>query len=58
MHVTAIGLDMAKPVFQVHGVNAHGKVIVHKQLRRKEVVAYFMNLPACAIGMEAGSSSH
>ena len=58
MHVTTIGLDLAKQVFQVHGVDVRGKVEVRKQLRRKEVVEYFTNLPACAIGMEAGSSSH
>ena len=58
MHVTTIGLDLAKQVFQVHGVDVRGKVVVRKQLRRKEVVEYFTNLPACAIGMEAGSSSH
>ena len=58
MDVTTIGLDVAKQVFQVHGVDAHGQVVVRKQIRRKEVVEYFTNLPACAIGMEAGSSSH
>jgi transposase len=58
MDVTTVGLDVAKQVFQVHGVDAHGKVVVRKQLRRKEVVAYFTKLPACEIGMEAGSSSH
>jgi transposase len=58
MDVTTIGLDVAKQVFQVHGVDAHGKVVVRKQLRRKEVVAYFTNLPLCEIGMEACSSSH
>jgi transposase len=58
MQITTVGLDVAKQVFQVHGVDAHGQVVVRKQLRRKEVVAYFTNLPACEIGMEAGSSSH
>ena len=58
MHVTTMGLDLAKQVFQVHGVDAHGKVVVRKQPRRKEVMGYFTNLPACEIGMEAGSSSH
>jgi transposase len=51
-------LDLAKQVFQVHGIDAHGQVVVRKQLRRKEVVEYFTKLPACAIGMEACSSSH
>lgn len=58
MEITTVGLDVAKRVFQVHGVDAHGQVVVRKQLRRKEVVGYFTQLPACAIGMEAGSSSH
>lgn len=58
MYVTTMGLDVAKQVFQVHGVDAHGKVVVRKQLRRKAVVEYFTKLPACEIGMEAGSSSH
>ncbi len=58
MKITTIGLDVAKRVFQVHGVDAHGKVGIRKQLRRKEMMAYFTNLPACTIGMEAGSSSH
>src|SRR5262245_29719687 len=58
MHVTTIGLDLAKQVFQVHGVDAHGKVVVRKQLRRKEVVESFTKLPACEIGREAGSRSH
>ena len=49
---------MAKQVFQIHGVDAHGKVVVRKQLRRKEVEAYFTKLPPCEIGMEACSSSH
>ena len=49
---------MAKQVLQVHGVDTHGNVVVRKQLRRKEVVKYFANLPACEIGMEACSSSH
>ena len=53
-----MGLDVAKPVFQVHGVDAHGNIVVRKQLRRKEVLKYFATLPACEIGMEACSSSH
>jgi transposase len=58
MHVTTLGVDLAKQVFQIHGVDAHGKVVVRKQLRRKEVEAYFTKLPPCEIGMEACSSSH
>src|SRR5688572_11803554 len=58
MNVTIVGLEVAKQVFQVHGIDAHGTVVVRKQLRRKEVVTSFTNLPVCEIGMEAGSSSH
>src|SRR5215510_6346303 len=58
MQVTTVGLDLAKNVFQVHGVNAHGKVVLRKQLRRDQVAAFFANLPACLIGMEACSSAH
>lgn len=58
MHVTTMGLDLAKLVFQVHGVDEQGKVVIRKQLRRKEVVGFFANLPSCEIGMEACSSSH
>jgi len=58
MDITTVGLDVAKQVFQVHGIEAHGKVVVRKQLRRKEVVEYFTQLPPCVIGMEACSSSH
>lgn len=58
MDITTVGLDVAKQVFQVHGIDAQGKVVVRKQLRRKEVMAYFMTLAPCEIGMEACSSSH
>ena len=58
MQVTRIGLDIAKNVFQVHGVNAQGKVVVQKQLSRSKVLAYFAQLPACRIGMEAWGSAH
>src|SRR5919199_3116629 len=58
MNITTVGLDVAKQVFQVHGVDAHSQVVARPQLRRKEVVAYFTKLPPCEIGMEACSSSH
>ena len=51
--VTTVGLDLAKHVFQVHGVDASGRVIVAKALRRKDVLAFFAQLPACLVGMEA-----
>ena len=58
MQVTTIGLDLAKHVFQVHGVNAIGQVVVRKRLRRAEVLAFFAALPPCLIGMEACATAH
>jgi transposase len=58
MDVTRIGLDIAKNVFQVHGVDAHDTVVVRKQLSRSKVLAYFAQLPACRIGIEACGSAH
>ena len=58
MQVTTVGLDLAKNFFQVHGVNAHGKVVLRKQLRRDQVAAFFVNLPPCLVGMEACGSAH
>ena len=58
MNVTTVGLDLAKNVFQVHGVDLHGKPVLKKQLRREQVAAYFANLPSCLIGMEACGSAH
>src|SRR5262249_9447990 len=51
--ITTIGLDLAKKVFQVHGVDAEGVVVVARKLRRKEVLAFFAKLPPCLVGMEA-----
>ena len=56
--ITTIGLDLAKNVFQVHGVDTEGKVIVARQLRRKQVLAFFAKLPPCLVGMEACGSAH
>lgn len=58
MHATTIGLDLAKSVFQVHGVDAHGKVVLSKRLRRDAVLAFFANLPPCTVGMEACATAH
>src|ERR1700685_2551262 len=58
MQVTTIGLDIAKNVFQVHGIDAKEKVVVKKQLRRSQVIAFFKALPPCLIGMEACASAH
>src|SRR6202161_1159649 len=56
--ITTIGLDIAKSVFQVHGVDAEGSVIVRRQLKRRYVLAFFQKLPPCLIGIEACASSH
>src|SRR6267154_2849485 len=56
--ITTIGLDLAKNVFQVHGVDAAGKVLVRKQLRRAEVLRFFAPLPPCLVGMEACGTAH
>jgi len=56
--VTTIGLDIAKSVFQVHGVDAHGNVVARRQLKRRHVLAFFAKLPPCLVGIEACASSH
>lgn len=56
--VSTIGLDLAKNVFQVHGVDAAGKVLLRRQLRRSQVVRFFEELPPCLVGLEACATSH
>ena len=56
--ITTIGLDIAKSVFQVHGVDAAGNVIVRRRLKRRYVLAFFQKLPPCLVGIEACASSH
>jgi transposase len=56
--ITTIGLDVAKSVFQVHGVDAEGNVVIRRQLKRRYVLAFFQKLPPCLIGIEACASSH
>ncbi len=58
MEITTIGLDLAKNVFQVHGVNERGKAVLRKQLKRDQVAPFFANLPSCLIGIEACASAH
>jgi transposase len=55
---STIGLDVAKQVFQVHGVDAAGQVVVRKKLRRSELLAFFKAPPPCLIGLEAGGTAH
>ena len=56
--VTTVGLDLAKHVFQVHGVDASGRVVVAKAMRRNELLEFFASLPACLVGLEASGSAH
>src|SRR5438477_217112 len=58
MQVSTIGLDLAKNVFQAHGVSAEGKVVLKKQLRRGQVLSTFAKLPPCLVGMEACAGAH
>src|SRR6476646_9263380 len=55
---TTIGLDIAKSVFQVHGVDAAGQVVIRRQLKRRYVLSFFQKLPQCLVGIEACASSH
>ena len=56
--VVTIGLDLAKSVFQAHGVDEAGEVVVRRKLRRSQLVSFFAKQPACVVGMEACASSH
>jgi transposase len=56
--VTTVGLDLAKHVFQVHGVDAEGATVLRKQLRRAQVLTFFSRLPRCLVGLEACATAH
>jgi transposase len=56
--ITTIGLDIAKSVFQVHGIDAAGQVVIRRQLKRRFVLSFFEKLPPCLVGIEACASSH
>jgi transposase len=58
MKITTVGIDLAKNLFQIHGVDERGKAVLRKQLRRAQVAVFFCNLPPCVIGMEACASAH
>src|SRR3984893_311053 len=58
MNITRVGVDLAKLVFQVHGVDEKGNAKLRKQLKRPKVAEFFAQLPPCLIGMEAGGSAH
>jgi transposase len=56
--ISTIGLDIAKSVFQVHGADAAGRVVLRRQLKRRHILAFFQKLPPCLVGIEACASSH
>ena len=58
MDATTMGLDLAKNVFQVHGVDDEGTVVIRRQLRRPRVLPFFKKLPPCLIGIEACATAH
>jgi len=58
MKITTIGIDLAKNVFQVHGVDQRGRTVLKKQLKREQMTMFFANLPPCLVGMEACGSAH
>lgn len=58
MKITTVGIDLAKNVFQVHGIDEHGKAVLKKQFKRDQMATFLVNLPACLIGMEACGSAH
>ena len=58
MKISTIGLDLAKNVFQVYGVDTEGKVVVRKALRRAQVLPFFAKLPSCLVDMEACGTAH
>lgn len=58
MKITTVGIDLAKNVFQAHGVDERGRPVLRKQLKRREVVSFFANLEPCLVGMEACGGAH
>jgi transposase len=58
MQLATIGLDLAKNVFQVHGITAGGKAVVRRTLRRNDVLNFFATIEPCLVGMEACGTAH
>src|SRR5262249_54197991 len=56
--ITTIGLDLAKHVFQVHGIDGEGTTVLRKRLRRSQVLGFFSRLPRCVVGLEACATAH
>src|SRR6478752_1911112 len=57
-NITLLGIDIAKNVFQLHGVDSHGNVVLKKKLKRLELLPFVANMPICKIAMEACSGAH
>jgi len=58
MHITTLGIDLAKNVFQLHGVDARGRAVFSRRVKRGQLLQAVASLPPCVIGMEAGGSAH
>ena len=58
MEIKALGIDLAKSVFQLHGVDGEGEVTLRRKLRRSALLEFLRSLPSCLVGMEACASSH
>ena len=58
MQITTVGLDIAKNLFQVHGADAQGRVLLKRKLARGKVLEFFATLPACLVGLEACGAAH
>ena len=58
MHITTLGIDLAKHVFQLHGVDARGRAVLSRRVKRGQLLEVVASLPPCVIGMEAGGSAH
>ena len=58
MEIITIGLDLAKNIFQIHGINAQGEPVVRKSLRRSQMLPFFAKIQPCLVGIEACGTSH
>ena len=58
MNINRVGIDLAKQVFQVHGVDCQGKAVLRKRLKRDQLLKFFATLPPCLVGMEACGGAH
>lgn len=57
MDITTLGIDLAKNVFQLHGVDARGRAVLSRRVKRGQLLQVVASLPPCVIGMEAGGSA-